>query len=209
MRARPFFIGIAGPSGSGKTTLARRLEELLPGSCALISLDSYYHELAHLSLDQRGRCNFDHPDALDWNLLLSQLAALSAGQPIEQPLYNFETHTRAKETVPVSPAGFVIVEGILTLYRDDVRRALDLKVYVDAPDANCFDRRLERDMRERGRTRESVHYQYQKTVRPMAELYVWPTRVWADLILSGTGSLEEACGAVLALIPQNHRTVTG
>ncbi len=160
---KPFLIGIAGLSGSGKTALARKLAAAT-GGCEVIALDAYYHPQSHLSLEARAKLNYDRPDALDWSLLTKHLAALTRGEPIEQPLYLFERHTRAEATRRVEPQPILIVEGILALHNAGVRQMLDLCVFVATRDSECLRRRLERDIAERGRTRESVLHQYDSTV---------------------------------------------
>jgi uridine kinase len=199
---QPFFIGIAGASGSGKSELAAHVAAVLPAPAAVISLDSYYRVLDHLSLAQRERVNFDHPDALDWELFLSHLHALARGEPVDEPVYRFDQHTRAPYSRRIEPAPFVIIEGILALHHPSVRARMNLLVYVDTPDEICFSRRLERDTRERGRTRDSVIRQYEDTVRPMAALYVWPSQRFADVVVAGTGGFEHSVAAVLNAVAQ-------
>lgn len=189
---RPFLIGIAGPSGAGKSELARLLAVRLTQACALISLDSYYRALSHLAFEERQACNFDHPDALDWDLIHAHLKRLSYGEPIDEPVYQFDKHARATETRRIEPAPFAIVEGLFALYDPRVRALLSLKIFVDAPDDVCLSRRIARDTVERGRTRDSVLQQYARTVRPMAERYVRPSARHADLVLSGLGPIEES-----------------
>jgi len=196
----PYLIGIGGCSGSGKSVMSRRLIDLLGASSAIVCLDSYYRDLSHLSLDQRSHCNFDHPDALDWDLLLSDLGGLRAGLTVEVPVYRFETHRRALARRQVDPSDFVLVEGILALYHRQVRTLLDLKVFVDTPDEECFRRRLERDVKERGRTPESVKAQYDRTVRPMALQYVLPSRPLADLIVSGMDPPEYSSRTIVQMV---------
>lgn len=196
----PLFAGIAGASGSGKSQLARHVAAALRQPTALLSLDCYYRELDHLPLGQRHRMNFDHPDALDWDLFLEHLRALSEGRAVDEPVYLFDQHTRAATRRRIEPAPFIIVEGILALHQPDVRSRLDLRVYVDTPDEVCFERRLERDVAERGRTPGSVKAQYEETVRPMAALYVWPSRWWAHLVVPGTGGFGLSVAAVLKAI---------
>jgi uridine kinase len=199
---KPFLIGIAGPSGAGKSELARLLATRLPEPCALISLDSYYRALAHLPFEERVKCNFDHPDSLDWDLIHADLARISSGKPIDEPVYQFDKHARAPERRRVDPAPFVIVEGLFALYDPQVRRILDARIFVSAPDAECLERRITRDTVERGRTRESVLHQYARTVRPMAEQYVRPTEQHADLVVSGLNPLEESWVMCRELLPQ-------
>ena len=191
---KPFLIGIAGPSGAGKSELSRVIAARLPQPCALISLDSYYRTLDHLSFEERVKCNFDHPDSLDWELIYADLDRIARGESIEEPVYLFDQHARAAETRHVDAEPFVIVEGLFTLYDERVRALLDVRIFVSAPDEVCLDRRLARDTVERGRTRESVLRQYAETVRPMAEKYVLPTERYADLVVSGLKPLDESWG---------------
>ena len=195
---KPFLIGIAGLSGSGKTALARQLAPQLNGGCEIVTLDSYYHPQGHFTLEQRAALNYDHPDSLDWVLLERHLSALHSGHAIQEPVYLFEHHTRAAYTRPVEPRGFLIVEGILTLHTPEVRRQLDLKVFVETRPEECLRRRIDRDIFERGRTRESVLAQYQSTVWPMAQEFVLPSRAFADLVVSGEEPFGQSVSAILA-----------
>jgi uridine kinase len=194
---RPFVIGIGGPSGSGKTYLTERLALARPGAFSVLSLDSYYLPLDHLTQAEREGVNFDHPDALDWVLAEEHLVRLRKGEAVESPVYRFEVHTRAAAGVRVEPREYVLVEGILTLHHAGIRSLLDLKVYVETTDGECYRRRLERDVCERGRTRESVERQYRATVGPMAVEFVVPSRRWADLTVAGDGLVEESVGGIL------------
>jgi uridine kinase len=195
---QPYCVAIAGPSGSGKTWLTRHLAGLLPAT--VIALDSYYHDLSALPLDQRSRRNFDVPEALDWDLLLPQIETLAAGRPIDQPVYDFSVHARTGRTERVDPATFLIVDGIFALYSERLRALCGAKVFVWVEDGVCLSRRLDRDTRERGRTPESVIAQYNETVRPMYEKYISPTKAYADLVLRGEEPVERLAGAVLAHI---------
>lgn len=199
---KPYLIGVAGPSGSGKTELSRWLASML--SAPIVSLDCYYRELDHLPLHERAQTNFDQPDALDRDLLRAHLSLLAADNPIEVPVYDFTRHTRAPQVHPVEPAAFVIVEGLFALYWEQVRALLRTKVYVHTEDDLCFARRLERDVRERGRTPQSVMAQYEATVRPMGRLYVLPTRRFADVVVSGNRPLELTSAEVLAHVHAPH-----
>ena len=196
---KPYLAGIAGLSGSGKTALARRLAARFAPACQTLALDSYYHPQSHLSLEQRARLNYDHPAALDWDLLRSHLASLARGESIDEPCYLFDRHTRAAQTRRVDPSPILILEGILTLHRAEIRDLLDLKVFVVTDPGECLRRRLQRDLAERGRTRESVLAQYESTVWPMAVEYVLPSRAFADLVVSGEEPIEAAVDQVMGL----------
>jgi uridine kinase len=191
-------IGIAGPSGSGKSELARWLAAAT--GAPVISLDSYYRNLSHLPLEERARGNFDEPASLDDELLFAQFLALSRGESIDVPHYDFSCHTRVAGTQRIEPCDSVIIEGLFTLYWKQLRRLLHASVYVELEDETCYARRLARDVRERGRTPESVEHQYFTTVRPMAEQYIWPTKRHADMIIRGDSVLEESVAAVLGFI---------
>ena len=195
-RMKPNIIGIAGPSASGKSELAYRLVAHLPGT-SIVSLDSYYRELAGLSFDERTHFNFDRPDALEWELLHEQLLGLAHGEPIEEPVYSFASYSRLPERKHVEASEFIVVEGLFVFYWDVLRAMLDTKVFVNTRDEVCFARRLERDVAERGRTPESVYEQYEKTVRPGRELYVMPTIRYADVVVSGEEALVKSTNAVL------------
>jgi uridine kinase len=203
---RPFLIGIAGLSGSGKTAVARKLAPHLHAET--ITLDAYYHSQSHLSLEERARLNYDHPDSLDWPLLIAHLSALARGESIDEPQYLFDRHTRAQGTRRVCPQPILIVEGILALHHPDVRSLLDLSVFVATRDEECLLRRLERDIAERGRTRESVLDQYYSTVWPMALQYVLPSRDHAGLVVSGEEPLDDSVAAVLRIVQVRYRAAT-
>jgi uridine kinase len=193
-------IGIAGLSGSGKTALARQLAPRLDAPSEILALDSYYHTQSHLSLEDRARVNYDHPCAIDWDLLFTHLEALSRGQAVAEPRYLFDQHTRAGETRVVQPTPYLILEGILALHRPEVRSLLDLKVFVTTQPEECLRRRLQRDMAERGRTHQSVLQQYNATVWPMALEYVLPSGEFADVTVSGEEPIDRSVEAVLATV---------
>ena len=185
----PVVLGIAGCSGSGKTTLAVELARMLDG--IHFSFDHYYRDLAHLPCEDRARHNFDDPALIESPLLAEQVAALARGQSIERPVYDFATYTRVLgSTETVLPGAVVIVEGLFALAYPELLPLYHLRVYVETPDGICFDRRLRRDVVERGRTPESVRAQYETTVRPSSLRFVRPTVVHADLVLDGTGALD-------------------
>ena len=184
LQDRPILLGIAGFSGSGKTTLARLLARA-PG-VVHFPLDNYYRDLSHLPPEERARQNFDDPAMIESSLLAAHVAALSRGETIERPLYDFATHTRVPsrtETIP--PAPLVIVEGLFALAYPALLPLYQLRVYLDTSEALSFERRLHRDVAERGRTPESVRRQYEETVRPAALAWVRPSSANADLIVSG------------------------
>ena len=181
-------IGICGGTGSGKTTVANRiLESVSASEVAFIQQDSYYRNLKDLPLDYRQAVNFDHPDALDNDLLVHHVKKLKAGGSVELPLYDFKTHTRLNETFLIEPKPIVIIEGILIFVDPRLLEQMDIKVFVDTPDDIRFIRRLRRDIAERGRTVDSVIEQYLATVRPMHMQFVEPSKRYADVIIPEGG----------------------
>jgi uridine kinase len=181
-------IGICGGTGSGKTTVANSiLESVNASEVAFIQQDSYYRNLKDLPLDYRNAVNFDHPDALDNDLLVHHIRKLKAGGSVELPIYDFKTHTRLNETVLIEPKPIVIVEGILIYADARLLEQMDIKVFVDTPDDIRFIRRLGRDIAERGRTVDSVIEQYLATVRPMHMQFVEPSKRYADVIIPEGG----------------------
>jgi uridine kinase len=189
-------IGIAGPSSSGKSELSRQVARRLPGT-SIVSLDSYYRGMEEIPLAERKKVNFDHPDSLDWELLHEHLQAIAAGRAFEEPVYSFADYARTAQTRRIEPHEFLIVEGLFVFYWPELRDMLDTKVYVQTDPGVCFDRRMRRDVAERGRTPESVREQYDRTVRPSAELYVIPTRKHADLVVSGEEPLDQSTAFVI------------
>lgn len=193
---KPLVIGIAGCSGSGKTTLARELATQL--NATLFPLDLYYRDLSQFPLDTRHKKNFDHPDSLESELIVEHVRLLAEGQPIQRPVYDFKTHSRvagAFETV--EPASVVIVEGILALHYAELVPLYGFSIYVNAPDEVCLARRIYRDMRERGRTEQSVREQFAATAKPMADLYVVPSAARATMSVEGTDALDWSVEQVL------------
>jgi uridine kinase len=193
---RAHIIGIAGPSSSGKTELSRQLALRLPGT-PIVSLDSYYRGMEEIPLAERKKVNFDHPDALDWELLHEHLQAIAKGRAFEEPVYSFADYARTDATRRIEASEFLIVEGLFVLYWPELRGMLDTKVYVQTDPGVCYERRLRRDVAERGRTPESVREQYERTVRPSAEWFVHPTKKHADLIVSGEDPLADSTAVVI------------
>ena len=200
---RPFLIAIAGCSGSGKTTLARELAIQLDAT--LFPLDLYYRDLSQFPLDSRHKQNFDHPDSLESELLIDHVRALSQGLPIQRPVYDFTRHTRVPHSFdPVIPTRVVLVEGILALHYPELLPLYDFGIYVNAPNEVCLNRRIYRDMRERGRTEQSVRDQFEATARPMAEQYVLPSEAHATITVEGTDSLDWSIEQILRSL-QTHK----
>ncbi len=184
-------IGIAGGTGAGKTTLAEALAGCMcPGFAVVMHEDRYYRDNSHLPEASREDLNYDHPDAIDLDLLARHVRELVSGRIIKQPVYDFVRHIRKKGTDTVFPANFIIVEGLFTLFNELLRDLIGLRVFLDSEDGTRLSRRLERDVRERGRTKESVIRQWSSTVRPMHELFIQPCRSSADLVLSGCDRVD-------------------
>ena len=185
----PTVVGIAGCSGSGKTTLANEMARMLRG--LRFHLDDYYLDLGHMPLEERVQQNFDDPAMIETPLLARQVAALARGETIDRPIYDFATHTRVKgRTERVASGPFLIVEGIFALCIEELLPLYHLRIYVDAPDELCFERRMKRDIEDRGRSEESVRYQWENRVRPSSLKFVRPSAANADLIVDGTGALD-------------------
>jgi len=193
----PVMLAIAGCSGSGKTTLAAELARTLGG--VHFHFDNYYRDLANLPFAERIRQNFDDPNLIESPLLIAHVAALAQGHSIERPVYDFASHTRVPErTEPFQPGPYVIVEGLFALYYPELLPLYQLRVYIDTVDGLCFERRLKRDVEQRGRTPESVERQYDSTVRPASLAYVRPSAVNADLIVDGADALDWKVERVVA-----------
>ncbi len=177
-------IGIAGGTGSGKTTVVQQIIEQLPeGEVCIISQDSYYKDISHLSYEERVKINFDHPKAIDFDLLAAHLKELKKGNSFEQPVYSFVEHNRTSETITTHPKKVVIVEGILILTHPEIRELFDIKVYVHADSDERLIRRLKRDIVERGRDLNEVLNRYQTTLKPMHQEFIEPTKEYADIII--------------------------
>lgn len=192
-------IGIAGGSGSGKTTLAEMIiSRLKPKKVAVIEEDAYYRNFPHLTLEERRKVNYDHPDAFDHDLLVEHLKKLLRGEAVEKPIYSFISYERTDRKIPVEPAPVILLEGILILEDPRLRELMDIKLFVDTDSDVRFIRRLLRDVKERGRTMESVIKQYQEIVRPMHLQFVEPTKRYADLIIPEGGMNEVAVDVIVS-----------
>jgi uridine kinase len=199
--SRVFVIGIAGGTGSGKTTVTEAVINAVgPEYVALLPMDNYYKDNAHLPFEKRLQQSYDHPDAFDLELYLAHIRQIVAGQPVSIPVYSFKEYTRTRETIQVQPAPVVVLEGILLLVDAALRAHMNLKVFVDTDADVRFIRRLQRDMAERGRTAESVIQQYLEQVRPMHLSFVEPSKRYADVIIPHGGHNEEALAMLTARV---------
>lgn len=202
MNGKVMLIGIAGGSGSGKTTLARNIAQAFGDSVATLTHDSYYRAQDHLSFEERCKTNYDHPDAFETELLISHLEALKEGKDVDVPVYDYKDHNRSSETRRVYARPVVIVEGILIYADKRIAELLDMKIYVDTEADMRLLRRIRRDVEDRGRTLDSVLTQYQKTVKPMHDAFVEPTKRLADLIVPEGGKNQIALSVISAHIRQ-------
>ena len=198
---RPLLIGIAGGTGSGKSTVARNVAAALGSAAvAFIEMDAYYWDLARMPLDDRNRANFDHPGAFDLDLLAEHLAALSQGNAVEMPVYDYRQHVRAPGSRRVEPGEVVVVDGLLLFADERLRRVLDVKVFVDADADIRLVRRIQRDVAERGRSLDSILDQYLATVHPMHLQFVEPSKRYADIIVPRGGHNTIAVEMIVAKI---------
>lgn len=196
-------IVVAGGTASGKTTVVDKISQRLKSKdVQVIRFDDYYKDLSNLSIEERAKVNFDHPDSLDNDLLYEQLRDLLDGKRIEKPLYDFKTHTRKKETEQIHPSKVIIVEGILALYDPRIRDIANIKIFVESDDDIRFIRRLRRDMTERGRSLDSVINQYLGTVKPMYYEFIKPTKRYADIIIPNDNNHEVAVDIVMAKVKE-------
>lgn len=195
-------IGIAGGTGSGKTTVVQKITGLLKKEeVVVIPQDSYYKDNSHLSMEERQEQNFDHPDSVDFDLLIRHLTELKQGRPIEQPVYSYITCSRSRtETVHVDPAHIIIVEGILIFTCPELRRMLDMRVFVDADADDRLSRVISRDIVERGKSVEKVLSRYEKTVKPMHLQFIEPSKRYADIIVPQGGHNRVAVDILMAAI---------
>ena len=200
-------IGIAGGTGSGKTTVVQKIQEILsPNEVAIIPQDAYYKDNSHLPLEKRLELNFDHPDSLDFDLLVAHVKELRTGRSIEQPIYSYLTCSRAKETIPVLPAHVVIIEGILIFNCTELRKCMDIKVFVDADADDRLSRVICRDIMERGRSVDKVLQRYEAVVKPMHLQFIEPTKRYADIIVPQGGHNRVAIEILLATIEKYLKT---
>ena len=192
MKSKTYIIGIAGASGSGKTTfaihLAQKFSKYQP---LLITQDSYYKDLSNLNSEKRAQQNFDHPSSLDFELLKKHIQELKVGKTIEQPIYNFSNHSRELNTLKAKPSTVLIIEGTLLLSQLDIVAECDTTVYIIMDEQTCYNRRLQRDLLERGRTEDEVIKQYEATVKPMYELFIKPNENAANHIITGNNTQED------------------
>jgi len=200
-------IGIAGGTGSGKTTVVRKIVESIPeGEVAILPQDSYYKDNSHIPLEERLEMNFDHPDSIEFDLLVRHIRDLKKGKIIEQPTYSYLTCTRAKETIPVNPCRVIIVEGILILTHPELRKLMDLKIFVDADADDRLIRVINRDIIERGRSVNKVIERYEGTVKPMHNQFIEPTKRFSDLIIPQGGNNHIAIDILTKFI--EHRILS-
>jgi uridine kinase len=195
----PLVVGIAGGSGSGKSTIARGILASLPkGSGLLLEQDHYYRSLSHMAFAEREAVNYDHPDALELELLCAHVDELRSGRPISRPTYDFSIHDRAPDPLPIPPAPVVVVEGILVLADERLRARFDVKIFVDTDADIRLMRRIRRDLEHRGRTFAQVRKQYYETVRPMHLAFVEPSKRFADIIVPEGGQNQVALDLILS-----------
>jgi len=196
-------IGIAGGTGCGKTTVVDQIVNELPhGEVGVISQDSYYRDLSHLTYEERSKINFDHPKAIDFELLAEHLTQLKAGRTIDQPVYSFVEHNRTDDTLKIHPRKVIIVEGILILTHPDIRNLFDIKIFVHADSDERLIRRLKRDIHERGRDLDEVLNRYQTTLKPMHDQFIEPTKEFADIIIPNNRYNTVAVDIVRTIINQ-------
>ena len=194
-------ILIGGGSASGKTYVLKKVMEKIPGDkITHISIDDYYKNFTDLTFEERAKINYDHPKSFDWKLMNEQLKALKNGQTIEKPIYDFTTHSRSDKTEVVEPKELIVIEGIMALVNKDLRALGDLKVFISASRERRLVRRIDRDMKERGRTYESIIEQYFTTVLPMYEEIIAPSQYYADLIINNDGGSTHSIDVLVSVL---------
>ncbi len=196
----PIIIGIAGGTGSGKSTIANIIMKNIKNNITILTQDSYYRSFGHLSEEERNHINFDHPNSFDTKLLIEHIKLLKNKIPINMPVYDFKTHLRKKETILKKPAKIIIIEGILIFENKELRDLMDIKIFVDTDADVRILRRIERDMKERGRTLKSIIEQYRETVRPMHLEFVEPSKRFADIIIPEGGHNKIAIDLIISKI---------
>lgn len=206
-RKKPIIIGVAGGSGSGKTTVVNYIcDHFGPKNILRLEHDSYYRDLKHMPFEERVLQNFDHPASLETELLIRHIEALRQGYPVEVPVYDFEEHTRKKETFSVTPTQVILVDGILIFSEPELLSLMDVKIFVDTDDDIRLLRRLKRDITQRGRSVESVLEQYEKYVRPMHLKFVEPSKRYADIIIPRGGKNQVAREMVISHIERKKES---
>lgn len=201
MSKKPIVIGVAGGSGSGKTSVARAIYDFFQDdSIMMIEQDYYYKNQSHLTFEERLNQNYDHPFAFDNDLLIEQMNELMNNRPVQKPVYDYANHTRSAETIPLEPKDVIILEGILVLEDERLRNLMDIKLFVDTDADLRFIRRLTRDIKERGRSLDSVIEQYTEVVRPMHNQFIEPTKRYADVIIPIGGENKVAIDLLIAKI---------
>ena len=194
-------ILIGGGSASGKTYVLKKVMEKIPGDkITHISIDDYYKNFSDLPFEERAKINYDHPKSFDWKLMNEQLKALKNGQTIEKPIYDFANHLRSDKTEIVEPKELIVIEGIMALVNKDLRALGDLKVFINASRERRLVRRIERDMKERGRSYESIIEQYFTTVQPMFEEIIAPSQYYADLIINNDGASNKSIDVLVSVL---------
>ena len=194
-------VGIAGGTGSGKTTVVNRILERLPeDKVTILPQDAYYKDNSLLKMEDRQEVNFDHPDSVEFSLLIEQLAQLKAGQAVQRPIYSYLTCTRSEDTIPIEPRPVTIMEGILILTNEELRKLIDIKVFVDADADDRLSRVVSRDIQERGRSVNKVLERYDKTVKPMHLQFIEPSKRYADIIVPQGGNNHVAIDILTTII---------
>ncbi len=196
-------IGIAGGTGSGKTTVVQRIANVVPEeNVAILMQDSYYNDNTHLSFEDRTKINYDHPNSIDFDLLLEHIAKLKARTPIEQPIYSYTTHSRTGDYTVIHPKEILIVEGILIFTSEELRKMCDIKIFVHTDSDLRLIRRIKRDINERGRDLEEVLNRYENTLKPMHNQFIEPTMKYADLIIPVGGENRVAIDILTSMIKE-------
>lgn len=194
----PIIIGIAGGTGSGKTCVTKAIQESISDHITVIPQDAYYKDFSDLNFEQRNSINYDHPNAIDIALMINHIRALKDSVPVKQPIYDFKTHSRLDEIIKVYPNSIIVIEGILIFENEELRKLLDIKIYVDTDSDIRILRRIERDIAERGRSLDSIIQRYRTMVRPMHIRFVEPTKRFADIIVPEGGHNRIAIDMIIS-----------